>query len=227
VTDFPFGVVLLGGAGVVAGLVLLARGFSSFGRATLIADTTVSRISSLAVGEVAVSGTIEAAEVTLIAPITSEPCVYYRARIDRRSGDSEGSSFNEERAVGFTIRDAGGAIRVFPRGARFDIPDDLDARTGTFGETPPGVRLRHGPSSVATDLDREAMVAQLLTVRPAARFPGGGVAGAGRGIGAGIGVSDVRGAGLGGGARGAQDRNREAGRRSRSPRDSCPSAHRD
>src|SRR6476659_5889814 len=104
--------------GVVMGLILLVRGFIGYRAAGRITGTSVSRISSLAVGEVLVSGTAEAIELTLISPLQSAPCLYYRARItESRDGDGY-EVFREERAVGFRIRDGSGAVRVFPGGAR-------------------------------------------------------------------------------------------------------------
>ena len=56
----------------------------SYREATRIGDTATSRIASLAAGEVQVSGVIEPAELTLISPLQSTPCVYYRATVERR-----------------------------------------------------------------------------------------------------------------------------------------------
>jgi hypothetical protein len=86
----------------------------------------------------------------LVSPLQSVPCVFYRARITTQRDASGADLLEEERAVGFTLRDAGGAIRVFPRGAAFDVPDRLDESSGALGETPPSVRLRSG-SAIADD----------------------------------------------------------------------------
>ncbi len=141
------------------------RGYRS---ATRIGDTGTSTIRSLAAGEVRVSGVVEAAEVTLISPLQSRPCVYYRATVDR-DDDSGSADFDEERAIGFRVRDASGDIRVFPRGGRWDVPMSFDDRTGTFGDEPPGLALRTGGAIAlpAAELDREAAIAVLLSVRPA------------------------------------------------------------
>ncbi len=164
--------------GLGGGLVLLWRGFGGYRTAARIDDTSVSRISSAAVGEILVSGIVEMAEVSLVSPLQSAPSVFYRARIDESDGDSSRTAFREERAVGFRVRDETGDLRVFPRGARFDVPARFDEKTGTFGDEPPGLRLRSGgPFGPAAD-DRDAQIAALLTVQPAGR-PGSlaGVAG--------------------------------------------------
>src|SRR5689334_4919272 len=100
--------------GIVTGLVLLWRGFGGYPTASTISDTATSSIASLAAGEVRVTGAIEAAEVTLISPLQSEPCVWYRSKVST-GGDNDRELFAEERAIGFRVRDAGGdSIRVFP-----------------------------------------------------------------------------------------------------------------
>lgn len=103
--------------GIGLGLWLLGRGLTSFRRSNLVGDTSTSSIASMAAGEVRISGVIEPAEVTLISPLQSEACVYYRARIGSEGDRSEiETDRGEERAIGFRVRDPSGDIRVFPRG---------------------------------------------------------------------------------------------------------------
>ena len=101
----------LAGLGIAAGLWLLARGLGGYRRATRIADTGTSSVASMAAGEVRVAGIIEPAEVTLISPLQSERCVYYRSTIDTGDhGVDLRADDEEERAVGFTVRDATGTL---------------------------------------------------------------------------------------------------------------------
>ena len=58
----------LAGAGIAAGLWLLARGFGGYRTATRIADTGTSNVAARAAGEVRAEGVIEPSEVTLISP---------------------------------------------------------------------------------------------------------------------------------------------------------------
>jgi hypothetical protein len=156
-------------AGLGGGLLLLWRGFGGYRIATRIDDTSVSRIASAAVGEVLVSGVIETAELSLVSPLQSVPCVWYRARIDASDGDSSTTDFREERAVGFRVRDDTGDLRVFPRGARFDVPTAWDEKTGPFGAEPPGLRRRSGGAFGPVAGDRDAQIAALLTVQHTSR----------------------------------------------------------
>jgi hypothetical protein len=168
-------VIALAALGIAAGLVLLWRGLSGYRAGVWIGDTATSRISSLAAGEVSVTGTIEPAEVTLLSPLQSRTCVWYRSSI-RAGGDDDRAEFVEERGIGFRVRDATGTIRVFPRGARLDVGDRFDEQSGTFGETPPGLDLRDGSAYAPTAVvDREAAIAELLTVHQPEASSGGGL----------------------------------------------------
>ncbi len=115
------------------------------------------------------SGRIESAEVLLVSPLQSMPCVYYRSDIRSEDDDAGGSDdLVEERAIGFRVSDESGDIRVFPRGARWDAPVCFDDRTGAFGEEPAGLALRTGSAVGPAEVDRETAITALLTVRPVA-----------------------------------------------------------
>src|SRR4029078_33588 len=149
-----------------AGLWLLVRGVGGSRTAARIGDTGTSTIASLAAGEVRVSGVIEAAEVTLVSPLQSRPCVYYRSSVSGEDDDRDPlSGFHEERAVGFRVRDASGDLRVFPREARWDAPVAFDERTDTLGDEPSGLDLRDGSAFAPAEVDRAAAIAALLTVQ--------------------------------------------------------------
>jgi len=163
--------VLLGsGAAVVAGLTLLARGMAGYRRAALISDVSTSRVASLAVGEVRVSGVVEPAELSLLSPLQSERCVYYLARITETRDRDRHTVFNEERAVGFRVRDETGTVRIFPRGARWDMPWRLDEHDGAFSSAM-GLRMRSGPAIQVGELDRQVQIANLLTVHQPTDLP--------------------------------------------------------
>lgn len=159
-------ITAIAGLGVVGGLFLLFRGLEGYRSHTRVTDTSTSTISSLAAGEVRVSGVIEAAELTLVSLLQSIPCVYYRATVsDVGDHGNPDPGYTEEHSIGFQVRDATGALRVFPRGARFDAPMRFEGETGTFGDEPAGLNLRRGGATRATETDRDAAVAELLSVR--------------------------------------------------------------
>ena len=173
--------IIASGAGLVGGLVLLVRGLGGYRSATRIADTATSTVTALAAGEVRISGVVEPAELLLTSPLTSKPCVYYDAEAREQRGRYETTVFRESRAVGFRLRDASGDVRVFPGGARWDVPRQLDGHTSLMGEPPDGLNIRTGPAIAAAELDRDVAIQQLLTVHEPER--GGTASGAAVGLG--------------------------------------------
>jgi hypothetical protein len=166
-------VMLLVGAGFVGGLILFGRGLVAYRRDRLIEAMATSSLDAIAAGEVRVSGTVEAIAMTLVSPIQSRPCVWYRARVDQ-TGETSRLLLNEERAQEFDLLDGTGRIRVVPRGARWEIAPAFDGSTGLTGDEPPGLRLRTGSSFAAiaqvdpasmSRLERDAAIQELLTVK--------------------------------------------------------------
>jgi hypothetical protein len=162
-------VTTLAGFGIAGGLFLLFRGLEGYRSHARVTDTSTSTISSIAAGEVRVSGVVEAAELTLVSLLQSAPCVYYRSTIgtggDRRTPEP---GYTEEHSIGFRVRDRSGVLRVFPRGARFDTPTRFEGETGAFGDEPAGLEVRRGGHTRATATDRAQAAAELLRVRPTA-----------------------------------------------------------
>jgi hypothetical protein len=156
---------VLAAGGVIAGLTLLVRGLGEYRSSVRVGDTSTSTISSLAAGEVRISGIIEPAEMTLVSLLQSAPCVYYRATIGRGGEVSPvESGFTEERSIGFRVRDASGSIRVFPRGAHVDAVVRFDDETGAMGDEPPGLAIRVGGATQLSEPDRATAIAELLRV---------------------------------------------------------------
>ena len=141
--------------GLIGGLALLVRGLGAYRAAHRVAGIATSRIATAAAGEVRLVGAVEADIMTLVSPLQSIPCVYYRSRIREGSGNDATTGFAEERAVGFRLRDASGSIRVFPRGARWDAVLRFDAASGWDGEDPPGLAINPGASRRPVVEDRE------------------------------------------------------------------------
>lgn len=157
--------IALAGIGIAGGLFLLARGMAGYRTQIRVADIATSAIDSIAAGEVRITGVVEPAEVTLISLLQSRPCVYYRSSLVE-PGEIRYTSteLNEERSIGFRIRDGSGALRVFPRGARFEAPVCFEGETGEMGDEPTGLDIRRGGSTRATEIDRAAEMAELLRV---------------------------------------------------------------
>jgi hypothetical protein len=172
--------MLLAMAGLVGGIVLFARGLVAYRRDRLISSVATSSLEAIAAGEVRVSGVVEAINGTLISPLQSKPCVWYRARVET-TGDDSRVLLAEEQSREFRIRDDSGEIRVVPRGARWEIRPVFDERTSWNGAEPPGLSRRSGASFATslerdpeqmTELERETAAQALLTVqRPTPTTP--------------------------------------------------------
>jgi hypothetical protein len=156
-------VAVLAGAGIAAGLYFLWRGFGGYRTAMRISDIATSRISTLAAGEIRISGVVEPAETVLTSMLQSVPCVYYRSTVKARNDDSQRTIHDEERAVGFRVRDDSGDVRIFPRNATWDVPPRYDDRSTGSDGLPAGLRLRSGSPYQLANPDREALIADLLT----------------------------------------------------------------
>lgn len=159
---------LLGAAaiGLVVGLVLLSRGLSAYRHAAHVGGVATSRLDALAAGEVRVTGIVEPLALTLVSPLQSASCVWYRSSLTR-SGDTDGAVMREERAVEFRLRDERGSVRVVPRGARWEVDAVFDESTDMSGDAPPGLLRNHGPTSRTPEtFDRDRAIAELSTVRP-------------------------------------------------------------
>jgi hypothetical protein len=165
------GLIGVAGFGLAAGLLLLARGLVGYRTLIRVADTSTSTISSLAAGEVRVSGVIEGAELTLVSLLQRVPCVYYRSTIGH-AGDGRGSDpdYTEERSIGFQVRDSTGTLRVFPRDARFDAPTRFQGETSLTGDEPAGLA-----ADIAAARDSGALLDDATAAWGNAAIPGFGI----------------------------------------------------
>lgn len=158
--------LIVGLVGLVFGAGMLARGLVAYRRGAVVASIATSHVDSLAVGEVRLTGTVEALASTLVSALQSVPSVWYHSRVTERD-QSEKVLLDEQRTVDFLLRDDTGTVRVVPGGAHFQLTPDFDARSDLFGGAPIGLNRRIGAASMAVaDFDRDAAVADLLTVRP-------------------------------------------------------------
>ena len=75
------GVTALAAFGVMSGLYLLVRGLDGYRSLIRVSAYLTSSITSIAAGEVRITGAIEAAELTLVSFSRGVPCVYYRSTV--------------------------------------------------------------------------------------------------------------------------------------------------
>ncbi len=152
--------------GVLARLWLFVRGLAAYRIGAQVGTIATSPVRGLAAGEVRVSGTVEPGPTVLVSRLQSAKCVHYRARVVEDRGRYTQTVLDEARSVSFRLRDATGVVHVFPRGARWVLEPRLDERSG-LGEEPPALDPNAGPALETAPPDREAQVAELLTVHGA------------------------------------------------------------
>jgi len=124
-------------AGLGGGLLLFVRGLLSYRAANAVQGLGSSELDSLAAGEVRVSGVVGPGLTTLVSPLQSRTCVYFRAKVVESEGRQSATIFRSEHAVEFSVADGEGTVRVFPRGALMDVPNAW-SESSAFGGEPVG-----------------------------------------------------------------------------------------
>jgi hypothetical protein len=154
----PGGLYIWGVVGFCAGLYLFFQGFRLLQRRHLILNTPVSKIRSASMGMVELSG-LAAGPYTLVAPVTSRQCYYYRTIVWEWKQSGKNKRWVKAAAecmhVPFFLDDNTGKVMVDPRGADLDLHLDFqqefcDSFFTTKEEVPPNVHVflsRHGVST--------------------------------------------------------------------------------
>ena len=162
----PSELLPLWAVGLVAGLLLFARGLAAYRLGSRVATIATSPLGGMAAGEVRASGTVIAGPTTLVSPLQSARCVHYGSRVTVDDGRSTQVLLRDTRSVSFRLGDGTGTVWVFPRGARWELEPRLDARSGLDGESAE-LQINRGPAEMPGVEDREARIARLLTVQGA------------------------------------------------------------
>jgi len=141
--------------GFCAGIGLFFQGFRLLQRRRLILDTPFSKIRSAPMGLVEING-LAIGPYTMVAPITSRPCYYYRTLVWEWKQSGKNKQWvkvaGECMHVPFFVDDNTGRLLVDPRGADLDLHRDFqqefcDGFFTTKSPAPPNVTgflTRHG-----------------------------------------------------------------------------------
>jgi hypothetical protein len=106
----------------IFGPILFVRGFLAFRRRRLIADTPPSKIRSMAMGLVEVTGTA-VPRSQIEAPFSGKPCAYWHVDISSRSRNGWDVIHRNTSSQPFYLRDETGLALVFPEGAESRLTD--------------------------------------------------------------------------------------------------------
>lgn len=124
----PTGLLLWCAVGFWVGIYLFYRGFRLLQQRRLILDTPFSKIRSASMGMIEISG-LAVGPYTMVAPLTSRPCYYYRTEVWewKQSGRSQQwvKVAGECMHVPFFVDDNTGRILIDPRGAELDLHRDF------------------------------------------------------------------------------------------------------
>jgi hypothetical protein len=113
----------------IVGCVLFAHGFVLWRRKRAIEDTPTAKIRSVALGAAELEGVAHPKD-PLVAPVSGLTCAWYRYRIER---ESHAGNQREWTTVAsgdsgdwpFYLEDETGRIRVDPKGATAEIPNQI------------------------------------------------------------------------------------------------------
>ena len=121
----------------IAGFSLFIWGFLSFRWKRLIENIPTSKIRSIAMGLVEISGrVVKSKNNNLKSPFSQNDCVYYKCTIEeyRRSGKHSSwvTIFKDEKSDLFYLKDDTGIVLIDPKKAKIDIPKDnrFESRMG-------------------------------------------------------------------------------------------------
>ncbi len=110
---------------ILGGPVMFAHGYTAWRRRRLIADTPTSKIRSMAMGLVEVTGAVSprsAAE----APFSGKPCVFWKVDISTRGRNGWTVIHRETSSQPFYLRDETGLALVFPQGADTELAGGVE-----------------------------------------------------------------------------------------------------
>ena len=134
--------------GLIAGAGMFYAGFRARQRYKIIERTPTSKVRSMAVGLVEVSGKVESAEILYQSPFAQAECVYYSYKVEerRRSGKSHKWVTIEQGETDspFYLRDETGRVLVDPRGADCSLDTDHSYTMETFTSSAQEVRFKAG-----------------------------------------------------------------------------------
>jgi hypothetical protein len=120
-------IFLISAIGIFIGLVMIATGFWRYLVVQKLQNTPLSKVSSVAVGLVALSGTARLHEKQN-SPISNVPSAFWRivcsSHKDERNGGWEGFYTAQSKSI-FILDDGTGTIPVVPEGATFQFPTNL------------------------------------------------------------------------------------------------------
>ena len=120
--------------GICLGLYMFYRGFGMLAEKRLILNTPTSKVRSASLGLVELNG-LAAGPNTMYAPITSQPCYYYRTVAWQLKSSGNRKNWtkvaDETMQLPFYLDDNSGRVLIDPSGAEMDIHHDFHVEYGS------------------------------------------------------------------------------------------------
>ena len=111
--------------GVFVGLFALYYGFTQWNKFRKVADTSTSKVRSMAAGLVELNGKTIAINL-LISPVSRKECVYYKVEhqtyVRSKNGGHWVTTSIDQRHENFYLQDDTGKVEIDPRKADIDAP---------------------------------------------------------------------------------------------------------
>jgi hypothetical protein len=115
--------------GIGAGTSMFWHGFTTRSHYLTISRTPVSKIHSLAVGQVEISGRVKEHISLLVSPFSLASCVYYNYKVEELRSHGKSSSWDtiaeKSSKEEFYVEDDSGKILVNPVGAELHLKPDF------------------------------------------------------------------------------------------------------
>ena len=127
------------------GLGLFIHGFRMLSRKRLIENIPTSKIRSLALGLVEITGKAIAEEGTVRnSPFSGKDCIYYFFRVEEHRRQGKNSRWvtvkKGEYRPEFYVQDDTGKVLVDPAGAEINVPKDFEYNSGLLNDPPAHVK---------------------------------------------------------------------------------------
>jgi Zn-finger nucleic acid-binding protein len=141
-------------AGVFGGVALFVHGFQLSRRKQLLEATPTSRVRSLAVGLVEVTGTAKAGAASLAAPFSGVPCVLFSYHVRERKGSGRNGRWvtmaRGQSDTSFWLDDGSGAILIDPSQAELVLNVRHRYDNTGWKELPPAVERALASLGIST-----------------------------------------------------------------------------
>lgn len=150
------GILPIGLFGFLIGAGIFIYGFRQLSHKRLIENIPTSKIRSIALGLVEITGKAIAVEgTTRPGPFTGKDCIYYFYTIEEHRRQGKNSRWvtikKEEYRPEFYVQDDTGKILVNPEGAQINVPRDYEYNSGLLNDPPALVKEFLKASDISHD----------------------------------------------------------------------------